>query len=544
MTNTIATTTTTSMQTVILKVGLHCEGCERRVKKALFNVKGTASVDVDKNREWIKVTGFVDPSKLLKAVKKTGKPVELWNYPNGNGNKNLYGSQPVMTTPSKASKGGPKGNNGNKSFQGSNKSNEHDRSFHPQPEYLSEASDYEHSPKMQFYGKDGGKSDLYGDFKSPKNQMSDFYSDLKPQKSQKTDYFGDLKPQKNQKSDFYGDLKPQKNQNSGGYGDFKSPKSQKSSDFHTDAKPQKNQKNQKSDSFFGSFKSSKNQKSDFYSDAKPQKNQQKSDFYDDIKPQKNQQKSDFYGDAKPQKNQHMSDFYGDVKPQKHQQKSDFYGDFKSPKNEKFDHYGEFKSPKSQKSEGFKSEKKANYKVDTRSEYDDLSHSGSEDDSDFSDSVKKPNIRSGYDDENSTGLYGNHHKQSGHEFKKSGYGASTYNNEHKSSGSTYSNEHNKSPYMDTSRFDGDRKSNSNQKKQKSQVAPKYVSFEDDYEQPRYRQQPEGNYRNQDRGHEQKFYTTEQSYHPGYSYAYHDRVPPANTGFSTMFSEENPNACSIM
>ncbi|KAI8018911.1 Heavy metal-associated isoprenylated plant protein 21 [Camellia lanceoleosa] len=53
------------MQTVEIKVKMDCDGCERRVKNAVTSMK---------------VSGYVDPNKVLKKVKSTGKRAEFWPY--------------------------------------------------------------------------------------------------------------------------------------------------------------------------------------------------------------------------------------------------------------------------------------------------------------------------------------------------------------------------------------------------------------------------------------------------------------------------------
>ncbi|KAL7101665.1 hypothetical protein ACP275_08G068700 [Erythranthe tilingii] len=69
------------MQTVEIKVKMDCDGCERRVKNACKNMKGVRSVDVNRKQHRVTVSGFVDPNKVLKRVKNTGKTrAEFWPY--------------------------------------------------------------------------------------------------------------------------------------------------------------------------------------------------------------------------------------------------------------------------------------------------------------------------------------------------------------------------------------------------------------------------------------------------------------------------------
>ncbi|KAK4284858.1 hypothetical protein QN277_001636 [Acacia crassicarpa] len=69
------------LQTVELKVKLDCEGCERRVKKAVEGMKGVNEVDVDRKASKVTVTGYVEPSKVVSRIAhRTGKKVEIWPY--------------------------------------------------------------------------------------------------------------------------------------------------------------------------------------------------------------------------------------------------------------------------------------------------------------------------------------------------------------------------------------------------------------------------------------------------------------------------------
>ncbi|VAH25393.1 unnamed protein product [Triticum turgidum subsp. durum] len=68
-------------QTVEMKVRIDCEGCERKVKKALDDMKGVSSVEVTPKQNKVTVTGYVDPAKVMRRVAyKTGKRVEPWPY--------------------------------------------------------------------------------------------------------------------------------------------------------------------------------------------------------------------------------------------------------------------------------------------------------------------------------------------------------------------------------------------------------------------------------------------------------------------------------
>ncbi|XP_021824201.1 heavy metal-associated isoprenylated plant protein 20 [Prunus avium] len=68
------------MQTVEIKVKMDCDGCERKVKNAVSSMKGAKQVEVNRKQSRVTVTGYVEPNKVLKKVKSTGKKAELWPY--------------------------------------------------------------------------------------------------------------------------------------------------------------------------------------------------------------------------------------------------------------------------------------------------------------------------------------------------------------------------------------------------------------------------------------------------------------------------------
>ncbi|CAM8881447.1 unnamed protein product [Rhodiola kirilowii] len=68
------------MQTVDIKVKMDCDGCERRVKHAVSTIKGVKTVDVNRKQSRVTVSGYVEPNKVLKRVKSTGKSADFWPY--------------------------------------------------------------------------------------------------------------------------------------------------------------------------------------------------------------------------------------------------------------------------------------------------------------------------------------------------------------------------------------------------------------------------------------------------------------------------------
>ncbi|KAK4409685.1 Heavy metal-associated isoprenylated plant protein 21 [Sesamum angolense] len=69
------------MQTVEMKVKMDCEGCERRVRNAVSSIKGVRNVEINRKQSRVRVSGYVEPNKVLDRVKKsTGKKAEFWPY--------------------------------------------------------------------------------------------------------------------------------------------------------------------------------------------------------------------------------------------------------------------------------------------------------------------------------------------------------------------------------------------------------------------------------------------------------------------------------
>ncbi|KAF2302071.1 hypothetical protein GH714_032316 [Hevea brasiliensis] len=66
---------------VEVKVRIDCEGCERKVRRAVEGMKGVKQVDVERKANKLTVVGYVEPSKVVARVAhRTGKKAELWPY--------------------------------------------------------------------------------------------------------------------------------------------------------------------------------------------------------------------------------------------------------------------------------------------------------------------------------------------------------------------------------------------------------------------------------------------------------------------------------
>nr|GMD01905.1 copper transport protein ATX1-like [Ipomoea batatas] len=66
------------MTTVVLKVGMSCQGCVGAVNRVLGKMEGVESFDIDIKEQKVTVKGNVEPEAVLKTVSKTGKKTSFW----------------------------------------------------------------------------------------------------------------------------------------------------------------------------------------------------------------------------------------------------------------------------------------------------------------------------------------------------------------------------------------------------------------------------------------------------------------------------------
>ncbi|KAL9229268.1 hypothetical protein vseg_004753 [Gypsophila vaccaria] len=66
------------IQTCVLRVNIHCDGCKQKVKKLLRRTEGVYSVSVDAELPKVTVSGSVDSTALIKKLERAGKHAELW----------------------------------------------------------------------------------------------------------------------------------------------------------------------------------------------------------------------------------------------------------------------------------------------------------------------------------------------------------------------------------------------------------------------------------------------------------------------------------
>ncbi|XP_051144423.1 heavy metal-associated isoprenylated plant protein 37-like [Andrographis paniculata] len=70
------------IQTCVLRVNIHCEGCKQKVKKLLHRTEGVYQVNIDVEQQKVTVSGSVDSASLIKKLGKGGKHAELWSQKN------------------------------------------------------------------------------------------------------------------------------------------------------------------------------------------------------------------------------------------------------------------------------------------------------------------------------------------------------------------------------------------------------------------------------------------------------------------------------
>ncbi|URE28017.1 hypothetical protein MUK42_06424 [Musa troglodytarum] len=67
-------------QVVVLRVSLHCKGCEGKVRKHISKMKGVTSFGVDLATKKVTVVGDVTPSGVLDSISKV-KNARFWSSP-------------------------------------------------------------------------------------------------------------------------------------------------------------------------------------------------------------------------------------------------------------------------------------------------------------------------------------------------------------------------------------------------------------------------------------------------------------------------------
>ncbi|KAF8013289.1 hypothetical protein BT93_I1206 [Corymbia citriodora subsp. variegata] len=73
------------LKKIELKVSVDCcDGCKKKVKKALQAVEGVLKTEIDPSQPKVTVLGNVDPHVLIKKLARVGKQAEVWTRQNKN----------------------------------------------------------------------------------------------------------------------------------------------------------------------------------------------------------------------------------------------------------------------------------------------------------------------------------------------------------------------------------------------------------------------------------------------------------------------------
>ncbi|XP_028761377.1 heavy metal-associated isoprenylated plant protein 45 [Neltuma alba] len=75
------TTLPNALSIVELKVHMDCEGCEKRIRRAISKLDGVDSLEIEMEKQKVTVTGYVETRKVLKVVRRTGRKAEYWPFP-------------------------------------------------------------------------------------------------------------------------------------------------------------------------------------------------------------------------------------------------------------------------------------------------------------------------------------------------------------------------------------------------------------------------------------------------------------------------------
>ncbi|KAJ7514273.1 hypothetical protein O6H91_23G036400 [Diphasiastrum complanatum] len=65
------------VKTIVLRVGMHCEGCARKVKKSLCSLSGLEELKVEYKAQKVTVKGAIDQKQVLEKLSHIGKSGEI-----------------------------------------------------------------------------------------------------------------------------------------------------------------------------------------------------------------------------------------------------------------------------------------------------------------------------------------------------------------------------------------------------------------------------------------------------------------------------------
>ncbi|XP_074294670.1 uncharacterized protein LOC141622497 [Silene latifolia] len=84
-------------QVVVLRVSLHCKGCEGKLRKHLSKIEGVTSFSIDMETKKVTVTGNVTPLALLTSISKV-KNAQFWPTETTNSSASSSSSSTSSTT--------------------------------------------------------------------------------------------------------------------------------------------------------------------------------------------------------------------------------------------------------------------------------------------------------------------------------------------------------------------------------------------------------------------------------------------------------------
>ncbi|XVF28917.1 hypothetical protein REPUB_Repub15cG0074000 [Reevesia pubescens] len=124
------------IQTCVLKVNIHCDGCKQKVKKILQKIDGVYKTSIDSEQGKVTVSGNVDPAVLIKKLAKSGKHAELWGAPKANNNNQNHLANQFKNMQLDNGKGGSNNNNKGGQKGNNNNNNNQPKGGQPTPQQL------------------------------------------------------------------------------------------------------------------------------------------------------------------------------------------------------------------------------------------------------------------------------------------------------------------------------------------------------------------------------------------------------------------------
>ncbi|GFP83704.1 copper transport protein atx1 [Phtheirospermum japonicum] len=84
-------------QVVVLRVSLHCRGCERKMRKHISRMEGVTSFNIDFAAKKVTVTGNITPLEVLSSISKV-KNAQLWPPTISSSSSTSPGLNPTTTS--------------------------------------------------------------------------------------------------------------------------------------------------------------------------------------------------------------------------------------------------------------------------------------------------------------------------------------------------------------------------------------------------------------------------------------------------------------